>query len=187
MILSFDVQLTQEEFKNYFEYLFVSSPKKKKALIQSVVRIGLLEFMMIMILLYIISDNQFRINALLIALLVSAGLSIFTYFRFANNVRKQASRAMDEAGGDIYTARHEYLLSEKGIQVSQSIGEFLYYWPAFIKMETSKGCTYLFLSSRQALIIPHRVLDSQEKKKMFDTLLATHLSVSSAFSSLLAD
>ena len=56
MILSFDVQLTQEEFKNYFEYLFVSSPKKKKALIQSVVRIGLLEFMMIMILLYIISD-----------------------------------------------------------------------------------------------------------------------------------
>ena len=158
MILSFDVQLTQEEFKNYFEYLFVSSPKKKKALIQSVVRIGLLEFMMIMILLYIISDNQFRINALLIALLVSAGLSIFTYFRFANNVRKQASS-----------------------------GEFLYYWPAFIKMETSKGCTYLFLSSRQALIIPHRVLDSQEKKKMFDTLLATHLSVSSAFSSLLAD
>lgn len=185
-MFSFEVQLTAEEFKDYYEYVFVTSPQKKKVLLRRVILMGLFEFLLISIILYSMNDYTIKTDALIWAFVFAVGISFFSFSRFSNSVRRQAGKAMEETGGEIFTSRNEYTFTDKGIHVNQPIGEFLYYWSAFNRIETVKNCTYLFISSRQAIIVPHRVLDSSDKKKMFESLLATKLPVHPVFSSLLA-
>ena len=184
-MFAFEVQLTPEEFKDYYEYVFVTSPQRRKALLRRVIMMGIFQFLLISFLLYSINDYTVKTDAFIWATVISIGLSYFSYSRFSISVRSQAEKTMQETGGEIYTSHNEYTFSEKGIHVKQPVGEFLYYWQAFNRIETVKNCTYLFISSRQAMIIPHRVLDNAEKKKMFESLLSTYMPVNSVFNSLL--
>jgi len=75
----------------------------------------------------------------------------------------------------------ELTLSESGINETSNKVDVRYKWHAIMKKTEVNKCYYLYLNSRQALVIPQRIFVNQKEKEEFEKLLAEHLPLQAEF------
>ena len=62
----------------------------------------------------------------------------------------------------------ELTLSESGINAISNEEDVRYKWNAIMKKIEVNKCYYLYLNSRQALIVPQRIFVNQQEKEEFE-------------------
>jgi hypothetical protein len=66
-----------------------------------------------------------------------------------------------------YLRPAELEVSEQGLRVHNEIGDCIYYWNAFKRLEQDHAHTYLFIDKMSAVIIPDRNFDNENQMREF--------------------
>ena len=76
--------------------------------------------------------------------------------------RRWATSLFDPKGG--YLRPAEVNVSQAGLRIHNEIGDCIYYWSAFLRLEESRDYVFLFLDKMSAVIIPDRCFANGDQR-----------------------
>jgi YcxB-like protein len=181
-MLTLEFELTEEEFLKYNYYTAWQEPEKKLYRVRYYLGFLLLYIAITISLLYIPTRELTTFSIITIAAGVAV-LSLFIRFRLRASFDRNARKMIRDSGPDKILTRTELTLSENGIAGKTKIAEVKYSWEAFKKKVVINDCCYLYVNTRQAVVIPLRAFSVPEQKDQFDKLLAEYLPLQAKFES----
>lgn len=173
-MLSLQYSISGEDYVKYCTYVLWDAPEKRKKRILYYIRQLIPVFLFILAFYYTgIFERNNRFILLIIGLISITSVLSLTSAR-SNVIRQAKNIANDPANLSIF---REILLtvSEIGITTKNEWIETRFQWKSIIKKLESKDYYFLYTSLIQALIIPKRILN-QEEKIQFEKYLAQNLS-----------
>jgi hypothetical protein len=181
--MTLEFNLTKEDLSHFTYYTSWAAPEKKQYRIQYYLKTIGYSFVGVLVLYFIERpENIILFFSIGMAVAVIWGV-ISVYFaiekRFKNRIKKFAE---DENNAAFYS-KTELTLTETGIINQDENSEVKYSWTAIVKKAETKDYVYLYLSAAQAIVIPKRILDTIEEKKLTD-LLNRNLSLKAEFNQL---
>jgi len=173
--------LTEDEYKAFNYYTGWQSPDKKSYRIKYFAKTLLFYF--IGLFLFFLTKRNFPLdfNFFLIIGVVTILLIIYLQYRIKVYYDGLVKKMIKESGENNILHFTELTLSESGINETSNKVDVRYKWHAIMKKTEVNKCYYLYLNSRQALVIPQRIFVNQKEKEEFEKLLAEHLPLQAEF------
>jgi YcxB-like protein len=174
-MITIDYKLSREDYSQYFNYVALFAPGKKKALILTWIK----RFFVMSSFLVLIKIVEKPVNFdtyFFYSLAIVAAIYIAPIFDINNVYRKTILAYVDNPlNANIFNDAN-ISISENGILAKGKHAETKYNWDAIVKKEEDSVFYYLFLTTDQALLIPKRCLKLPEQKELFEKLLAKNIS-----------
>jgi hypothetical protein len=183
-MLSLQYALTKDDYINFYTYNMWDAPGQKKAKLfyyakQIVVNVGIIALVFLS---GIFQIRPIYFYAYVIILLLSTAMQVYSA---RNGVMKKAEKITEDEDNEALFLETKMLIAESGISIKDELKEQHFQWQAFIRKEENESYCYLFTNSMEALIIPKRVLKTNQDKEQFEKLLTLHLSFDAEIKHLL--
>ena len=167
--------LTEKEFLDCNYYTGWGRPEKRISRLRYFAIISITYIILFGFISYDSSAKNFDQLTILIGLIVSVIFIFFLHFRMRERFDKQGLEMIRSSKPDSILSEMEMNISETGISGKTNVAEVKYTWDAFQKKVIANECFYLYLNSRQALIIPFRVFKTTAERESFEKMLAQYL------------
>jgi hypothetical protein len=173
--------LTEDEYKAFSYYTGWQSPGKKSYRIKYFAKTLLFYF--IGLFLFFSTTRRFHLDFNFILIITVATILFIFYLQYRIKVYYDSSlkKMIKESGENKILPHMELTLSESGINATSIEEDVRYKWNAIMKKIEVNKCYYLYLNSRQALVIPQRIFVNQKEKEEFENLLAEHVPLQAQF------
>jgi len=173
-MISLNYSISKEDYINYYTYVLWDSPANRKK------RLSYYTRQVIPLLLFIAAfyyTGIFERNSRFTLLIIGAIFltSLFSFVGVRSNTLRRAQKIADDPGNSPIFQQFALDVSETGLSVKGALSETRYQWKAFIKKQETKDYYFLFTSGIQAMIIPKRIFNKDERMQ-FEKLLSQHLS-----------
>lgn len=180
-MLSFKFSLKEEEYFAYNYYTAWAAPHKKTYRIRYYARVFALYSLIAG--LYIFTNHSHRIEIdLAIFLLIGVIYFLSVPFLIRNSIRRRTSQIVAEPENQYILQESEIIISDTGIEDQDSVSNSRYDWEAIVKKTETANCFYLYTNSYHAIVIPKRVIKSQQERDQLQGYFNRFLSLSSEFS-----
>lgn len=173
-MLSLNYSISKEDYINYYTFVLWDAPANRKK------RFTYYAKQVIPLLLFIIAfyytgifDRGSKFTLLILGFIFLTSLLSFIGVR--SNTVTQAQKVVNDPNNTSIFLETKLIVAETGITTKDALTETMYQWNAIIKKQESKDYYFLFTSSIQALIIPKRIFNVDEKAQ-FEKLLSQYLS-----------
>jgi hypothetical protein len=101
-----------------------------------------------------------------ISIILGISVALFVAGQVSITIRRRLTTNMFDPDG-AYLRPAELEISEQGLRIHNEIGDCIYYWKAFKRLEQDHKHTYLFIDKMNAVIIPDRNFDSENQMREF--------------------
>ena len=173
-MISLNYSISKEDYINYYTYVLWDSPANRKKRITYYTRQVIPLLLFIFAFYYTgIFDRSSRFTLLIIGAIFLT--SVFSFVGVRSNTLRSAEKITDDPNNSSIFQEITMTVSETGIIAKNALVESSYQWKSFIKKQESKDYYFLFTSSIQAMIIPKRIFNKDERLQ-FEKLLSQQLS-----------
>ena len=173
-MISLNYSISKEDYVNYYTYVLWDAPANRKKRVTYYIKqlVPILLFIFAFYYTGLFERNGTFILLILAFILITSALSLFGVR--SNTVKLGEKIANDPRNSSIFLET-ALTVSETGISTKDTLTETRYQWNSFIKKQENKDYYFLFTNSIQALIIPRRIFNADERSQ-FEKLLSQHLS-----------
>jgi len=180
-MLSFKFHLTAEEYFEYNYYTAWAAPHKKRYRIRYYLRVFALYS--VIAILYIFTNQRHQIG---IDLAVFSTIGII-YFLLVprlikNSIKRKTRQIIAEPENQHVLEESEIILTEAGIVDQDDVSHNKYDWDAIVRKSETRNSYYLYTNSYHAIVIPKRVIKTEQDQKELQLLISQFLPLSSEFS-----
>jgi hypothetical protein len=170
-MITLEYTLTEREYKEFNYYTGWLAPERKSFRIRYYI-INMIIYTALLGLFFLTNGPRY-VDLTFILLFIAFGFLFFFYLRYRvrSHYNRQVNRMIRESGQDKVLPKLTLTFSESGINGSTSTNEVKYFWKSITHSTTTATAFYLFLNSRQAIIVPKRVFQNAEQSATFETLL----------------
>ncbi|MGG9962718.1 YcxB family protein [Ferruginibacter sp. SUN106] len=175
-MISLRYALTNEDFANFSVYVQIDAPGKKRLIYKSL-RPLIIIFSIVCIYNISLAVQSGNISPVdFIGVPIILFLFFFPVLSARPRLRKQALKYAANSENAAVFNMTDYIFSETGVVVKDSVKETKFQWAAFIKKQETPEYIYLFLHSTSALIIPKKMIRSEVEKEQLSKLLSQYIS-----------
>ena len=173
-MVAFKFRLTEEEYYQYNYYTAWASPGKKTFRAWYFLRVLLLYAAVA--LLYIIASRNHNFWVDISVFLITGFVYLFLVPVFVKrSVRKRVKDILSKKENQHVLDESEIVLSSTGIIDKDTLSESRYAWDAIVLFADTPESYYLYTNSYHAIVIPKRVIKTEEEQKETERLLNKHL------------
>ncbi len=174
-MITLTIELTGEDYFNFYYYTVWLLPGKKSAAIKSRVKSFLLLVFIFSLIKFTDSPHNFDLF-FFGTLLVFATIYILPLFNIESTCRKQTQAFCNDPLNAIFFVRSDMTISETGIFDKARHAEVNYRWSSIIKKAETAEYFLLYISASQAIIIPKRMIRSEAEKMALQELFGKYIS-----------
>lgn len=169
--------LSEEEYFDYNYYTVWKAPDKKNYRIGYYLKVLLLYAVIAGF--YIFSRRKHVIEIDLI-IFATIGLAYFLLVPFLvkRSIHRRVRQILSHPENKHILEEAEVVLSDTGILHKDAESESKYSWEAIVKKAETKTSYFLYTNSRNAIVIPKRMLKSTEERKELERLMVEYLPLS---------
>ncbi|CAN5787693.1 hypothetical protein BH11BAC4_BH11BAC4_24640 [soil metagenome] len=173
-MISLNYSISKEDYINYYTYVLWDAPANRKKRISYYLR-QLVPLLLFIFAFYYtgIFDRSSKFTLIIIAAIILT--SIFSFIGVRSNTLRRAEKIASDPSNSSIFLETAMIVSETGIALKNRLAETRYQWNAFIKKQESNEYYFLFTSGIQAMIIPKRIFN-QDERMQFEKLLSQQLS-----------
>ena len=173
-MISLNYSISKEDYVNYYTYVLWDAPENRKKRITYYIKqlVPILLFILAFYYTGILERNSKFTLLILGVILVTSVLSLVGV---RSNAVKRAEKITEDPNNSSIFGEMSLTISETGISIKAAFMESRYQWKSFIRKQENKDYFFLFISSIQAVIIPKRIFNAEERAQ-FEKLLSQQLS-----------
>lgn len=173
-MISLKFMLTEEEYFRFNYYTAWADPRKKKYRIFHFLKVIVLYGAVAV--LYILATGS-RLIWIDISVFILTGLVylFFIPFFIKKSVRRRVRDILSKKENQHILEISEIILSQSGIIDRDTVSESRYDWEAIVHHANTHDAFYLYTNSYHAIVIPKRVISTNEQQRELEQLLHSHL------------
>lgn len=173
--MTIEYELTEEEFLDYNYYVCWQSPDMRSIRIRRYL-LSIVSFLLLgSLMLYVQGGDFFTAFNILLLLAGAVIIALLITFRLRPAFDKNARRLLEKNGIDTILGTTTLTVTEASITASKKNTDTRFEWNAFKQYRIVNNSYYLFINTRQAIVIPFRAFNSNDQRKTFEDLLGRYL------------
>jgi len=183
-MIAINVTPTEKELFDFNYYTSWKAPWNKKKKISWYARVMLYTVVGLAIFFYIVNAKLTWEAAISGVAVLTIYFGIIVPFYIKYRYQKTVKKFYKDPKNENIVLPNQIIINENGIFTRDSASETTYKWNAIVRKSVYNGCTYLYLSNVQALIIPDRVFTGKDEKEEFEKMIVSQLLLKATLSDL---
>jgi hypothetical protein len=173
-MVTFRFRLSEEEYYQYNYYTAWASPGKKSFRIWYFLRVLLLYAGVA--LLYIVVSRSHILWVDISVFVITGLIYLFLVpFFVKRSIRRRVKDILSKKENEHVLEEAEIILSDTGIVDKDTLSESRYAWDAIVHFADTPDSYYLYTNSYHAIVIPKRVIKTNDERRETERLLTQHL------------
>jgi len=173
--MTIEYELTEQEFLDYNYYVNWQSPDMRSIRVRRYL-FSVISFLVLgSLILYVQGGDLFSPFNIILLLSGAVIIALLIMFRLRPAFDKNARRLLEKNGIDTILGTTALTITEACVTASKKNTDTRFEWNAFKQYRIVNNCYYLFINTRQAIVIPFRAFNSNDQRKTFEELLERYL------------
>lgn len=171
MALELEYELTEAEFFDYTFYTNWQAPEMRATRLRYYFLWPILSLIIGLTIFSFLNTGTIHVSSIIIGIAIFSLFVVISIARVRSRYDRYAKKLLAQPGGDVILSKLELRFDDKEVFGKTRVSEARYKWDAFRKKVLVNNCYYLYVNSRQGIIIPLRVLRDGGKREEFEKIL----------------